>query len=107
MGNIAVELTNSIDEHCKAPQGSNGVSQVLLGIVKLLDVTADLLHHHLALFSLAADLIDLGKKLLNLHFGLVKVLPTKQQLNQSSLVICSNCIGLSKVTHIAGDCRCS
>lgn len=77
---MAVELTNGVDEHCKAPQGSNGVSQVLLGIVKLLDVPADLLYHHLALFSLAADLIDFGKQLLDLHLGLVKVLPTKLQL---------------------------
>lgn len=76
---VAVRLTNSIDEHGEAPQSSDGVGQVLLGIVKLLNVAADLLYHHFALFSLAADLIDLPEKLLDFHLGLVKVLSAKKQ----------------------------
>lgn len=58
--------TNCIDEHGKSPESCNCVCKMLLGIVQFLDVTANLLHHDLALLCLAPDFIDFAKELLNL-----------------------------------------
>ena len=51
------------------------MGEVLLGIVQLLDVAADLLHHHLALLRLAPDLVRLHKQVLDHQLGLAEILP--------------------------------
>lgn len=73
---VQKEITYSITEHCKSPQGCDGLCEVLLGIVQLLDISANLLHHDLALVCLSADVIDLSKKLLYRRIGIFQVLPS-------------------------------
>lgn len=55
------KLTNGVAEHCKPPQSCDGLCQVLLGIIELLDVSTDFLDHHLALLRLATYVIDLAE----------------------------------------------
>ena len=71
--------TNSVDEHGEAPEGSDGVREVLLGEVELADVAADLLHHHLARLRLAPDLPDLPEQLLDRRLCRAQVLPAPKQ----------------------------
>lgn len=53
-------------EHGQPPKRSNGISQVLLCKIELLDVPADVLHHCLTLLCLPLDILNLDKELLNL-----------------------------------------
>ena len=72
--------THCIAEHCKAPQSSDRLSEVLLCIVQLLYVPADFLHHQLTLLCFPSNIIDLPKQLLNRRICIVKILPAKEQL---------------------------
>lgn len=72
---VKAGLTDSSDEHGEPPEGGDGVGEVLLGVVQLLDVAADLLHHHLALLRLPPDLIRLHEQVLDHQLGLAEILP--------------------------------
>lgn len=63
--------TYGVDEHSQAPEGSDGICKMLFGIIKLLDVTANLLHHDLTLFCFAPNFIDFPKQLLDLKFTVI------------------------------------
>lgn len=53
--------TYCIAQHCKTSQSSNGLCEVLLCIVQLLDVSADFLHHQFTLLCFPSDVIYLSK----------------------------------------------
>jgi hypothetical protein len=52
-------------QHAQAPQRGDGGGQVLLGVVQLLDVAANLLHHGLRLVCFGLDFDDVPVQLLS------------------------------------------
>ena len=78
-----VGLTDGSDEHGQPSQSCDGVGEVLLGVVQLLDVTADLLHHDFTLLCLATNLIRLHEEVLNHQLCLAEILPAASTLTPS------------------------
>jgi hypothetical protein len=70
-----VPLTYGVAEHGESPEGRDGLCQVLLSIVQLLDVPTYLLHHHLALLRLSPNVVDFAKQFLYGRVRTLQILP--------------------------------
>lgn len=96
-------LTDSSDEHGEPPEGGDGVGEVLLGVVQLLDVAADLLHHHLALLRLPPDLIRLHEQVLDHQLGFAEILPVARP--HSQVVLISDQVLVAFVEQVCASCK--
>lgn len=74
---LYLKLPHSADEHLQTVQRSDAGLEVVLGIIQLLYIRTDLLHHLLRLRGLQFDVTDLGEQIIDRALRLKNVLRAK------------------------------